>query len=129
MRSFTIVLMGIIMFFAFNTGYSADEGKEKMSETIDYLIRIRGTRPDWPDNMTDRETKVMHDHFLYLKKLTEEKKVLMAGPVFDERFGLVILRVQDEREAVSIMDKEPSVVAGVHTYEIHPMKVSLMAEL
>jgi len=42
----------------------------------------------------------------------------MAGPVFDAKFGLIVLSVDSEREAKEIMDNEPSVKAGVHTYTI-----------
>jgi len=78
--------------------------------------------------MTPGEERIMTDHYFYLKELTAKKKVITAGPVFDPVFGLIILQTESEEEARSIMDNEPSVVQGVHTYKISPMRVSLLID-
>lgn len=96
--------------------------------TRHYFVRLLGTREGWPENMTDREQQVLEEHYRYLKDLTMKKKVVAAGPVWDPPFGLVILQVGSEEEARSIMDDEPSVVAGVHTYEMRPFNLSLLAD-
>ena len=99
-----------------------------MNTPQDYFVRLLGTRPGWPENMTEREEEIMEEHFQYLKKLTDGRKVLMAGPCFTKPpFGLIVLRVNSEAEAREIMSKEPSVVNGVHTYDMAPLRVSLMA--
>jgi len=92
-----------------------------------YFVQLSGTRDGWPDNMTEREEQIMQEHYEYLKKLTAEGKVLMAGPVFG-KFGLIVLQVYSEAEAKEIMAAEPSVKQGVHTYEMTPMVASLMAD-
>lgn len=91
-----------------------------------YMIELLGTRERWPENMTADEERIMSEHYLYLKDLTARGKVLMAGPVFG-RFGLIVLEVGSKDEAKAIMAEEPSVVQGVHTYEMYPMVASLMA--
>lgn len=93
-----------------------------------YLVQLHGTREGWPDDVTADEMKIMDDHFEYLKKLTAEKKVCMAGPVFDAKFGLIVLAVESEAEAKEIMDNEPSVKAGLHTYTLSSMRVSLLVD-
>ena len=70
----------------------------------------------------------MTDHYYYLKNLVVQKKVVTAGPVFDPVFGLIILRTDSKEEALHIMDDEPSVVQGVHTYTISGMTVSLLMD-
>jgi uncharacterized protein YndB with AHSA1/START domain/uncharacterized protein YciI len=92
-----------------------------------YIARLSGTRPDWPDNMTDKERKIMSDHYNYLKDLAAKNKVVLAGPCIG-LFGLVILQTESEDEAKAIMDNEPSITGGAHTYEISPMNVSIMAD-
>jgi uncharacterized protein YndB with AHSA1/START domain len=52
----------------------------------------------------------------------------MAGPVFDFKFGLIVLNVADRAEAEAIMKEEPSVLAGIHTYEMSPMTASLLVD-
>ncbi len=93
-----------------------------------YLVQLHGTREGWPDDVTDAEMKVMDEHFEYLKRLTVKKKVYMAGPVFDAKFGLIVLAVESEAEAKEIMDNEPSVKAGLHTYTLSSMRVSLLVD-
>ena len=107
---------------------SADKGETEMSEARQYFVQLLGTRAGWPNDMTPAEEKIMTEHYYYLKDLIKKKKVLMAGPVFDPIFGLIILSTESEAEAKDIMDKEPSVVAGVHTYEMHEMRASLLVD-
>jgi uncharacterized protein YndB with AHSA1/START domain/uncharacterized protein YciI len=106
----------------------AAEGEKPMNQSEQYFVQLLGTRDGWPDNMTPEEEKVMSEHFYYLKDLIKRKKVYLAGPVFDPVFGLIILSVDSKEEAKTIMDNEPSVKAGVHTYEMHPMRASLLVD-
>ncbi|MBN2227420.1 MAG: SRPBCC domain-containing protein [candidate division Zixibacteria bacterium] len=99
-----------------------------MTNLEQYFVQLHGTREGWPGHMTNDESRVMQEHYLYLKHLAAGKKVLMAGPCFDPVFGLIILQVQSEAEAREIMENEPSVVHGVHTYTMHPMRVSILAD-
>ena len=93
-----------------------------------YFAQLLGTREGWPQNMTAEEEKIMAAHFEYLKNLVKQGRVLMAGPVFDPVFGLVILQVEGEELARELMDNEPSVTGGIHTYTLSEMRVSLMAD-
>lgn len=99
-----------------------------ISQTQHYFVQLLGTREGWPEDMTPEEEKIMSEHFEYLKKLVAKKKVYMAGPVFDAKFGLIVLAVTSEAEAREIMDKEPSVKAGVHTYTLSTMRASLLVD-
>ena len=98
-----------------------------MPQYQEYFVQLLGTRCGWPENMTADEERVMSEHFEYLKELTTRGKVLVAGPVLEKVFGLVVLRTADKEEAVALMENEPSVKQGVHTYRIYPMRVSLLA--
>ncbi len=93
---------------------------------IHYFVELHGTRKGWPDNMTEAEEQVMNEHCLYLKELTLKGKVLMAGPV-SGKFGMIVLSVYSKDEARTIMQAEPSVKAGVHTYTMTEMTTSLVA--
>jgi len=104
------------------------EGGANVPQQEDYFVKLLGIREGWPENMTAEEERIMNEHFVYLRELTAKKKVLVAGPVFEPVFGLIILRVASKNEAVAIMAEEPSVKQGVHAYEIQPMRVSLQAE-
>ena len=91
--------------------------------------RLNPTRENWPNEMTEKEEKIMKDHFVYLQKLLKEKKLIMAGPVFSNPvYGLIILQVDSQAEAREILEKDPSVISGLLTYDVSPMRVSLLAE-
>ncbi len=97
-----------------------------MERKLHFFVRLLGRRPDWPEGMTSEEEEIMGEHFNYLKDLVAEKRLVVAGPVMNPTFGLIILRVESEHEARSIMDKEPSVVKRLHNYEMQPMTLSLL---
>ena len=80
-----------------------------------YYVEFLGTREGWPDNMTAAEEQVMEEHYFYLRDLVAKGKALLAGPVIEKRFGLIILQVYSETEARQIMNNEPSVAKDVHT--------------
>ncbi len=107
--------------------HSASESSNMPPKT-QFMVHLIGTREGWPDNMTAEEEKIMSEHFDYLKNLTAAKKVILAGPCFGLRAGIIVLQTESEAEARQIMDSEPSVRQGVHKYELYPMVVSLLTD-
>ena len=75
--------------------------------------------------MTEEEERVMVAHFEYLKKLSEDGRIILAGPCLDGAFGIVVFKASDVSEAKGIMEKDPSVRTGIMHAEIHPFHVSL----
>nr|AOR51123.1 hypothetical protein [uncultured bacterium pAW1] len=92
-----------------------------------FFARLIPPRQDFPETMTATEQKIMGEHFAYLKQLTQEKRVIMAGPCLEPVFGAVILASGSLEEARTIMSNDPSVAQGVNTFEIQPMILSLLA--
>ena len=99
-----------------------------MKKKQHYFVRLLGKRPGWPEDMTPAEEEIMGEHFEYLKNLVAEKRVVMAGPVMNPTFGLIILRVESETEARDILKSEPSVSKGLHDYEMQEMILSLLMD-
>jgi len=126
MRQAIVWIISLIIFLG--GSLIAENGDSmKIPESKYYFVELLGTREGWPEIMTEKEQQVMAEHFEYLKSLTAQSKVLMAGPVFG-KFGLIILKVYSEDEARQIMADEPSVKQGVHKYTMTPMIASLMAQ-
>jgi uncharacterized protein YndB with AHSA1/START domain/uncharacterized protein YciI len=96
------------------------------STPVHFIVQLHGTRDGWPADMTPDEERIMQEHFIYLKNLMHEGRMLLAGPCMDPVYGLVVLEVADEADARQLMDNEPSVVGGVHTYTLHPFTASLL---
>lgn len=67
----------------------------------------------------------MGEHGAYLQQHFAAGRVLIFGPVFasDGPFGMAVMSVADEAEARSIMDRDPTVAAGLNRYELSAMIV------
>ncbi len=103
------------------------QGGASMSKSpVHFIAHLKGTRDTWPHDMTKEEGAVMGDHFLYLQDRMYDRKVLLAGPSLGLEAGVVVLQVDDEAEARTIMDNDPSVLAGLHTYELYDFRASLL---
>lgn len=83
------------------------------------------------ENWTDRENNMVYDHFKVLQGLLKENKLIMVGKTdnLDEStFGLVILQVESEETARTIMENDPAVKGGIMTAELYPYNVALYNE-
>lgn len=79
---------------------------------------------------TPEEAERVSAHFEYLKRLTGEGVVLLAGRTLttaEDSFGLVIFEVGDEEAARHLMERDPAVVAGVMQARLFPFRVALQA--
>jgi uncharacterized protein YciI len=77
---------------------------------------------------TEAEGVALEEHFHYLERLRDERRLIVAGPsvVADDTFGLVVLAIEDEAEARSAMNADPAVVAGVMNAELRPLRLSVV---
>ena len=84
-----------------------------------------------PNNWTKKEEKIVESHFAKLQELLKEGKLILAGKTsgLDERtFGIVILEVESEDEAITIMKNDPSVAGGIMKAELFPYHIALFRE-
>jgi uncharacterized protein len=78
------------------------------------------------NNWTDDDNRIVQEHFDTLKKLTDEGVVVLAGRTLNtDPFGLVILQVDTEEEAQSLMENDPAVKGNIMTVELYPYRVAL----
>ncbi|ORA52474.1 hypothetical protein BST22_12260 [Mycolicibacterium chubuense] len=70
--------------------------------------------------MTDAERQAMDGHTEYWRRLLAEGRVVVYGPVADPEgvWGLGVLRGADRAEVLAIGEADPSVVAGVNSFEV-----------
>ena len=90
-----------------------------MSETL-FLFRLIPPRADFAQTMTADEQQAMSEHMAYWQQLLHDGRVVVYGPVADPEgvWGLGVLRAADRAEALAIGDGDPSVTAGVNTFEV-----------
>jgi uncharacterized protein YciI len=89
---------------------------------------IKPYRQDFIINPKEEEEQIMSDHFFYLKSLLKQKKLYLAGPtlISEDPFGLIILEGKTEEEARNLLDKDPSVKAGIQQItDFRPIRLSL----
>ena len=99
--------------------------------SLQYLYRIHPTRNAFLVESTPEEDAIVSAHFHYLKDLTEQGVVLMAGRTLhtdDTSHGLVLLAAGSEDLARTIMENDPAVKGGVFRAELFPFAVALASE-
>ncbi|ORB25246.1 hypothetical protein BST36_08920 [Mycolicibacterium moriokaense] len=85
-----------------------------------FFFRLIPPRADFAQTMTPAEQQAMADHQEYWQQLLREGRVVVYGPVADPEgvWGLGVLRVADRAEALAVAESDPSVTAGVNTFEV-----------
>lgn len=99
--------------------------------SLQYLYRIAPTRAGFLLESTPEEDAIVSEHFQYLKALTEQGVVLLAGRTLhtdETSHGLVVLEVNSEEHARTLMEDDPAVKAGVFRAELFPFSVALASE-
>ena len=103
-----------------------------MSDVTQYLYKIQPTRPEMlTDGPTPEEEAIVSDNFAYLKGLTEQGIVILAGRTLntdESSFGIVIFEAESEEAARKVMNNDPAIQQGVMRAELFPYRIALMAE-
>jgi uncharacterized protein len=103
-----------------------------MSDVTHYLYKIQPSRIEMlTHGPTPEEAEIVVQHFTYLKQLTEQGVVVLAGRTLntDEKsFGIVIMRADSEEAARNVMLNDPAVKHQVMHAELYPYRIVLMAK-
>lgn len=94
-----------------------------------YMYKIMPVRPDMLVESTSEEDEIISQHFNYLKGLTEQGTVFLAGRTLTEdynSFGIVIFRAESDEIAKKIMLDDPAIKNRVMRGELYPYRVALM---
>jgi uncharacterized protein YciI len=75
------------------------------------------TGPSWDKAKAPGAQAHFADHSANIRKLREEGRLLVGGRFSDQ--GLLIVEAQDEAEARTFVDRDPSVRAGTFMAEVH----------
>jgi hypothetical protein len=76
-------------------------------------------------DITPEEKLLMHEHARYTRQSFDAGKILIYGPVMvpGGAFGMAVFEVTDEAEVRQVLENDPTVLAGLNKFEIHPMRV------
>ena len=91
-----------------------------------FFARLIPPRATFPGDATPEELDLMRVHFEYTLQHFQAGRVLAFGPVFADAgtFGIAIVDADDIAEVHDLMTNDPSVLAGLNTYEISPMRLA-----
>jgi len=74
------------------------------------------------------ESRIISDHFNYLKRLAEDGVVILAGRTQNtdySSFGIVLLKAESIEAAREVMLDDPAVRNNVFRAELYPYKTSI----
>ncbi|MDX1805679.1 MAG: YciI family protein [Paenisporosarcina sp.] len=99
-------------------------------EKLQFLYQLK-LIPELLDenNWTDKENNIVQHHFDVLQVLEQEGKLILAGRTLNMDsfgFGIVILEVHSEEEAIALMRNDPAVKEGIMTATLFPYRVALL---
>jgi uncharacterized protein len=91
-----------------------------------YFFKLIPPRATFPHDITEEESRLMHDHSCYFEEQFAAGRLILYGLVMAKAgaFGLAVLEVDDAEEARRFGESDPSVKAGLNRFEIHPMRIS-----
>jgi uncharacterized protein len=96
-----------------------------------FLYKLISPRSTSPQDMTEKETKVMQEHLTYWKDLVDRKIVVVFGPVADPRgaYGLAIVEAEDEAAVHNFGTNDPAVKANVgFKFEVYHIPQAILRE-
>lgn len=66
--------------------------------------------------------KIQHDHLANIHLLADAGKIIVAGPFGNDEDlrGILIMNCKDSLEVVSLVNRDPAVVAGRLVFEVKP---------
>jgi uncharacterized protein YciI len=74
----------------------------------------------------EKNEEYRQDHLDYLKKISKEGKVFAKGRFTDGAGGLVIYKAGSLAEVQLLVERDPFIVQGARTYEIHEWEMKLI---
>lgn len=118
----------LALFMVLLAGFAEAIAQDAKPKLQHYLIRLIPARAEVVAAPTEKEQKIIVEHFRHLQKAMADGKVLLAGPSVNgkDTFGLVVVEVANEAEAKVIMEADPAVQAGVFKGEVLPFNLALM---
>jgi uncharacterized protein YciI len=85
-----------------------------------FAVEVR-TGPAWDAAKPPQEQAFFSEHSAHLRRLREQGRLVMGARYADK--GLLVLRAASENEARALLQDDPSLAAGVFSFELHEFRV------
>ena len=95
-----------------------------------FLYKIQPVRPEMlTEGSTETESRIVGQHFSYLKDLMEKGVLILAGRTTNTEyssFGIVLFNAESIEAARRVMHDDPAVKNHVFRGEVYPYSISLL---
>ena len=90
-----------------------------------FYFKMIPPRATFGADMTGEERALMQEHVRYTRTAFDAGKILIYGPVMASTgaFGMAVLEMEDATEVQRFGQEDPSIKAGMNTFEFYPMRV------
>ena len=94
---------------------------------MSWLVVLRPVRAEMPFEPTEEESRIVSEHYAYLKQLRAGDRLVLAGPsaLPGDTFGLGIFDQDDRAEVEAIVAADPAITGGIMTAEIRPYRFAV----
>jgi uncharacterized protein YciI len=97
-----------------------------------WLNTLRPTRLEMlTDGPTEREQRIVGEHFDYWQALVAKGDALLVGRTQDtgaHTVGISVFEAPDEASAIALCQADPTVREGVMTSAVQPYRIALLAD-
>ena len=85
-----------------------------------YFLCLLKKGPNW--NVTEGHEKLMPEYLAYLRRETESRRILFAGPITDDGdlIAIAVVEAASAQEATAVVNENPGVISGHFVAERHP---------
>ena len=92
---------------------------------MSWLVVLRPVREEMPFEPTEEESRIVGEHYEYLKRLRAEGRLVLAGPswIGDDPFGIGVFDLRDREEVEAALAEDPAITSGAMHAEIRPMRI------
>ncbi|HEX5073193.1 MAG TPA: YciI family protein [Gemmatimonadaceae bacterium] len=110
---------------------SAPPGFEIPKDMTTYYLALYVKGPKHLATESPEHTALTQRHLKYLRRMIEEHRYLVAGPLLDggDKQGLAIIAAPNVEEAKRLAEGDPAIAAGHMAIELHPAMLPSMATL
>ncbi len=115
------ILIIVLLFVVASFAQTEKPVEEKQFIYVLHIVPKYLDRNNW----TEKENKIVNDHFEKLKKMFSEGTITFAGRTenWDEKtFGIVVYRAESIDRAKEIAESDPAVKNGLMNFDVFPFK-------
>ena len=94
---------------------------------MSWLVLLRPARDEMPFAPTAEESRIVGEHYAYLKALRVQGRLVLAGPsaLPGDTVGTGVFDQEDRAEVEAIVAQDPAVSSGIMTAEIRPFRIAV----